>query len=350
MSAPVLIHTLQLTTLRDQWQQNFATVQGQLGQLSLNTQMILDQQRLAQTLPNHYFVDQSQSPWAESSTNQRQPGFIKPFVSQHNQPTAQNTSSVFNIESASVTARQNGLCHPLLPISAVSLEEETTNLRNVKRKMQPTHSKQMENSHAFTPCTCRKRRIRKQVIRSPFVVSRNETQFHDPSCQFWISGGQEMTVGFGMILCYLILGLKLRLFMQLSIGSGTFSIMPSLSFRRIVTIGSSPAFLLIYSFLNVPPIRRNSRIAIADLTKIFQKHQTSPHDRLEDGSTLLHVSFGLSGFDVECLAKCSKFFCRQVNQAGLKSQSDFAFHRSLLKLLLSYMKSVDMSDTDDNGW
>jgi hypothetical protein len=314
MSAPVLIHTLQLTAPRDRWQQNFATVQGQLGQLSLNTQMILDQQQRAQTPPNRYLIEhsQSQSPWAELSTNQRQPGFIKPFVSQHNQPSAQNISSGFHFESASVTARQNGLCHPLLPISAVSLEEETTNLRNLKRKMQPTHSRQMGNSHAFTSCTCRKRRTRKQVTRSPFVVSRNETHFHDPSCPFWISGGHEMTVGFGIILCYLILGLKLRLFMQLSIGSGTFSIMPSLSFRRIVTIESSPAFQLIHSF---PSSRENSRNSIADLTKIFQKRQASPHDRLENGCTLLHVSFGLSGLiSSASLNTLSTFACGSLIQ------------------------------------
>jgi hypothetical protein len=287
----------------DQQRQYFTTLQAQFDQFSLNTnagiQMIIDQQRRAETLANRYLVDQSQSqsqsPWVELSTYQRQPGFIRPLVSQHGQPSAQNTSTGFHFESASMMARQNGLCHPLLPMSAVSLEEETTNLRNVERQMQPTHSRRMENSHAFTLCKCRKRRIRNQITRSPFVVSWNETHFHDPSCSFWISGGHEMTVGFGIILCYLILGLKLRLFMQLSIGSGTFSIMPSLSFRRIVTIASSPAFQLIQSFSYS---RENSRNSIADLTKIFQTRQASPHDRLENGRTLLHVSFGSSGSGV----------------------------------------------------
>jgi len=101
-----------------------------------------------------------------------------------------------------------------------------------------------------------------------------------------------MTLSFGLILFYLVLGLKLRLFMELSIGSGTFSIMPNLSFGRIVTLQSSPAFGLIHRLFHpaISSAERNPTFYSAEMKKIFETRQASPHDRLEDGSTLLHVS------------------------------------------------------------
>ena len=280
---------LQLTADRDQWQQNFATVQGQLGQLSLNTQMILDQQRHVQTPPDRHLIDQSQLPGAQMSRNQNNTGFIQPFVGHHDQIFAQEIRAI-RFQPLPVTEERNNLCHTLLPMSAVSLEEEATVIQTLERRMRATHFKRNENANAFASCTCRKRLLRKQFVRSPFVVSRNEAHYHDTTCPFWTSGSHEMTIGFGMILCYLILGLKLRLFMQLSIGSGTFSIMPSLSFRRIVTEESSPAFRLIRDML----YRSDGLGSLnhsTELTKIFQTRQASPHERLKDGTTLLHVSF-----------------------------------------------------------
>ena len=100
-----------------------------------------------------------------------------------------------------------------------------------------------------------------------------------------------MTLSFGMILCYLILGLKIRLLMELSVGSGTFSIMPTLAFRRIVTVKSSQAFSLIENMLSRFHLDEFEILDYsAELTKIFQTRQASPHERLGDGRTLLHVS------------------------------------------------------------
>ena len=175
-------------------------------------------------------------------------------------------------------------------MSAVTLEEETRTVRRFEQNMRRLPSRQLENLNASVLCTCRKRLLRKQFVRSPFVVSRNEAHYHDTNCPLWTSGSHEMTIGFGMILCYLILGLKLRLFMQLSIGSGTFSIMPSLSFRRIVTEESSPAFRLIRDMLHHSD-ELGSLNRSTELTQIFQTRQASPHERLKDGTTLLHVSF-----------------------------------------------------------
>jgi len=284
--------TTQLTALRDQWQQNFATVQGQLGQLSLNTQMILDQQQRAQNPPTRHFLEQSRSSSTDLATSRRQLGHIQPFVGQHDNVFAQDPPIGVQFPSSPATARHNELCHTLLPMSAVSLEEETTNLQTLERRMRTMHSKRIENSKSFTFCTCRKRLQRKQFSRSPFVVSRDEVHYHDSSCQFWTTRGHDTTIGFGMILCYLVLGLKLRLFMQLSIGSGTFSIMPNLTFGRIVTVESSAAFKLIDSICdpnrNLCPVK-DYPVA---LNKIFQTRQASPHDRLQDGKSLLHVSIG----------------------------------------------------------
>jgi len=254
--------------------------------------MILDQQRRAQNSPNRHFLEQSQSSSTDLATSRRQSGFIQPFVGQHDNVFAQDPPIRVHFPSSPATARHNELCHTLLPMSAVSLEEETTNLRTLERRIRKMHSKGIEDFKTFTFCTCRKRLERKQFLRSPFVVSQDKVHYHDPSCQLWTTGGHDTTIGFGMILCYLILGLKLRFFLQLSIGSGTFSIMPNLSFGRIVTVESSAAFKLIESIARWSIDQCPVLDYPVELNKIFQTRQASPHDRLQDGKTLLHVSIG----------------------------------------------------------
>ena len=283
--------TNQLTAPRDQWQQNFATVQGQLGQLSLNTQMILDQQRRTQTSPNGYFIEQSWSTSAELATNQRHPDFIQPFVSRHGHTFAQDPLIGVQLPSAPAAWPQKDFSHALLPMSAVGLERETTNLQHLERATQCTRSRLMKNLNTSKSCTCRKRHLKKQVVQLPFVVSRNEIHFHDPSCPLWIAWSRDITLSFGMILCSSVLGLKLRLFMELLVGSGTFSIMPTLAIRRIVTVDSSPAFKLIDKIIFCHQADGSGFTCSAELTKIFQTRQASPHERLGDGKTLLHVSF-----------------------------------------------------------
>ena len=79
------------------------------------------------------------------------------------------------------------------------------------------------------------------------------------------------------------------------------SVNPSLSARRIVS-RNSPAFELIDRMFNPshdPPPMDSS----AELTKLFQTREASPHDRLIDGSTLLHVSSDLVYFSI---CKCTE--------------------------------------------
>jgi hypothetical protein len=277
---------IQLTVPSDQQQRYFTTLQAQLSQLSPNTnagiQMILDQQRRAQAPAGQHIMEQIQSSGAEISNHRRHQGSVQSPFQDYDQTFTQETQISSHSPSAAETARYNDLDYTLLPVSAIGLEEDITSFRNLERRVRPLHPQLKKKLNTSIFCNCRKRHEEKQFVRPPFVVSLNEVHFHDPSCPLWLPGTHYMNFSFGMILCYLILGLKLRLFMTLSIASGTFSINPSLSAHRIVSVESSPAFKLIYSVT-----RAGSRWIpekhSAELTRIFQTRQASPHDRLKDG-------------------------------------------------------------------
>ena len=260
---------------------------------------------------------------------------------------AQDTPIGSQSPSTLETGRYNDSAYALLPVSAVGLEEDVTRFRNIERRIRPIHCRLKRKPNAFTLCNCRKRREEKQFVRPPLVVSLNEVHSHDPSCPLWIPGTHDMNFSFGMVLCYLILGLKLRVFMTLSIASGTFSINPSLSALRIVSEESSPAFKLI-RLITEGDSRWIPKDYSAELTRIFQTRQASPHDRLESGYTILHVSYGLYPFHVQTLAKNQKFFCRNLGW-GRVSNCDLIRYRSILNQILRYISYADASDTDEHG-
>lgn len=297
---------VQLTVPSDQQQRYFTTLQAQLSQLSLNTnagiQMILDQQRRAQAPAGQHIMDQIQSSGTEISNHRRHQRSVQSPFQDYDQTFTQETQISSHSPSAAETARYNDLDYTLLPVSAIGLEEDITSFQNLERRVRPMHSQLKKKLNTSIFCNCRKRREEKQFVRSPFVVSLNEVHSHDPSCPLWIPGTHDKNFGFGIVLCYLILGLKLRVFMTLSIASGTFSINPSLSAHRIVSEESSPAFKLI-RLVTEGDSQWIPEDYSAELTRIFQTRQASPHDRLESGYTILHVSYRSHLFYMYTFAK-----------------------------------------------
>jgi hypothetical protein len=303
MDLPAYVVTIsELTLPSDQQQRYFTTLQAQLNQLSLNTstgiQTILDQQRRAQTLAEQ---TTSQSSGTKISSYRRHQGSVRSLFRDYDRSSTQKMSFGTRDQFGSQTGRHHDLSDLLLPVCAVDLEADVANFQNLKRRIRVNRLQSKRKPRSLNSCTCRESRQEKQLVRTPFVVSLNEVYFHDSSCPFWIPGTHDVNFSFGMTLCYLILGLKLRMFMTLSIASGTFSVNPSLSARRIVS-RNSPAFELIDRMFNPshdPPPMDSS----AELTKLFQTREASPHDRLIDGSTLLHVSSDLVYFSI---CKCTE--------------------------------------------
>jgi hypothetical protein len=308
--------------------------------------MILDQQRRAQTLAEQTI---DQSPDAEISSYRRHQGSVQSPFRDCDYALAQDTTFDSRSQIEPQNGRRRDLSDLLLPVSAVDLEEDVTNFRNLERRIRTNRLRLKKKPNLPNSCSCRKRHQEKQLVRPPFVVSLNEVHFHESSCLFWIPGSYNASFSFGMILCYLILGLKLRIFMTLSIASGTFSINPSLSARRIVS-RDSPAFALIdWVFVwSENPLLVNTS---AELIELFQTRKASPHDRLEDGTTLLHVSFDLVHSSICKYTEDRKYFCKNLSIRSPKSipQYEIDAYRSVANHLLRYMSYADASDTDDDG-
>lgn len=252
--------------------------------------MIIDQQRRAETTANRYIIDQIQSSGVKTSNNRIHPGAMQPFFEEHTHISTGNTALGVRTQTAYGAARNHHSVDALLPVSAISLEEDMASYRDLARRVQPILSRPRGNPNTIASCTCRKRLQEKRFIRQPCIMLFNQSHFHEASCSYRIPGCHNIELGLVMILWYLMFGLRIRLFMKLLVGNGTFSIMPSLSIGRVVTVESSPAFeiidLITNRWLNPTEIRSKSM----ELTRIFQTRQASPHERLQDGRTLLHVS------------------------------------------------------------
>jgi hypothetical protein len=116
---------------------------------------------------------------------------------------------------------------------------------------------------------------------------------HNSTCPYAIEDDvAELNVRFTM--CSLALKRKTQLALALSNGAGSMSVKPALETYRVVD-ERSPAFRLLASFgrrIGPEPDPLAWEKPARDLLKLFNTKRASPHDRLPDGQTLLHVSGG----------------------------------------------------------
>jgi hypothetical protein len=187
-------------------------------------------------------------------------------------------------------ANQNQLTTTVFPVTAPDLEDGVADLLALEQSMRVPRTRLKKGSTAFTACTCPGSYQASHVSRGPIVFSLSQIYPHTHHCPSWVPGAGAMNASLGLILCYLALGLKFRIFMALAIGTGTFSITPSLACHRIVSRTSSPAFGIIDEIGSFKMAHLTFCEASAKLSKIFRTQQASPHDRLINGQTVLHVS------------------------------------------------------------
>jgi hypothetical protein len=152
---------------------------------------------------------------------------------------------------------------------------------NHQRTAQPNLSLLSRGAINSGYCTCRGMHQEKRLLQRPVLLSLEKQYRHDRRCPSWLPEVYALNVNFGFILSYLVFGLKLRILMALSIGASMTSFDPS---QRT--------------------LRKNSM----ELSRIFQTRQSSPHDRLENGQTLLHVSTIRFVFLVLELLSCISIF------------------------------------------
>ncbi|KAF7673827.1 hypothetical protein GT037_008442 [Alternaria burnsii] len=230
------LQTALLASQTDQQQRYFTTLQAQLDQLSLNTsagiQMILDQQRHAKSLAEQTI---GQHAGVEVSSYRRHEGSVQFFLQDYDRSSTQNTSFDSHSQISSKTGRRHVISGSLLPISAIDLEEDITDFRNIERRIRPN---------------------RLQLRKKPgYMLDDDDRYAISP-----MDGSHE-------------------------------------------------------------------------LVKLFQTRKASPHDRLRNGTTLLH------------------YFCMEVSfryRIGTLPY-DIDKYRSVADHLLRYMSYADASDTDDDG-
>lgn len=94
-------------------------------------------------------------------------------------------------------------------------------------------------------------------------------------------------------MCSIALGRKAHVTFAMSRGAGTFSINPALICHRIVD-KKAPAFdltlefIMSYAGMDLIPTMTWPEY-MQKLLQLFQTKKASPHDRQEDGMTLVHV-------------------------------------------------------------
>ncbi|CEL03870.1 hypothetical protein ASPCAL05009 [Aspergillus calidoustus] len=128
-------------------------------------------------------------------------------------------------------------------------------------------------------CTCR-RRLR-------FVTSSGGYHKRRP-----FSGLSLSTYALHENSCPLFLGFSLQVMMTLTRGAGSFAFSPVIRLQAVVA-SNSPAFDVIihsrYGDYPKPGPGGQSDCVKTTLLKMFQEGRAAPTDRLEDGSTILHV-------------------------------------------------------------
>jgi hypothetical protein len=138
-------------------------------------------------------------------------------------------------------------------------------------------------------CTCRPQTSTLGYLSGMLALTCVRTFIHNPQCPQSAFQTALTNLQFRATLCSLILRTKASLSFTLSYGAG-FSVTHTLQCHHIVE--SSPAFAfikpLVESSINMP--EETFRGEIDKLFAMFQLRQASPHDRLPNGSTLLHVS------------------------------------------------------------
>lgn len=142
-------------------------------------------------------------------------------------------------------------------------------------------------------CTCRCRlqaTLNHTSSKQYPFASRLNANLHEALCVYATSDHIEAQTSLRYTYALTLLRWKIQASIYLCSQAGTWSVQPSLICQRIVT-RDSPAFKFIGLYLNSLRNSQNDDHTsdTSVLFKMFENRECSPHDRLPDGTTLLHV-------------------------------------------------------------
>ncbi|CAG5188619.1 uncharacterized protein ALTATR162_LOCUS11996 [Alternaria atra] len=164
-----------------------------------------------------------------------------------------------------------------------TLETDVMSLRSLQRK-----GRRLNRRFAQVACTCQPQTSALGYQSKQLSLICTRTSNHDPQCPQSSIQGAVTDLQLRATLCSLILRTKVSLSLKLSYDAG-FSVTQNLQCHRVVD-ESSPAFALVKNLVWFDNNMSDEifRGEVDRLFAMFQHKQASPHDRLEDGSTLLH--------------------------------------------------------------
>ncbi|KAH5281913.1 hypothetical protein HBI71_003440 [Parastagonospora nodorum] len=192
------------------------------------------------------------------------------------------------------------------------------------------HERQ-KNTGAYI-CTCYGTQTAKRILKRPFFWTQATFHTHSRGCPFWSAGGLRTNITFGLILCYLALGLQWRMILTLSINTGPMSILPGWRCYRAVKASSSPAFQTINTIVRSAINAQTIPCLFRDLRNIFDTQRASVDDRLQNGQTLLH------------------YLCQDIGmRICITNKSQLQHYRSLLRLIFDFVGKDIAAEIDDKG-
>lgn len=168
--------------------------------------------------------------------------------------------------------------------TASTIEADVTNMRSVQRG-----TRTLGRRAAKVRCTCQPQTHARDHQLGWFSITCAQTLVHEPRCQQRLLQDAVTELEIRATFCSLILGRKVSLAFMLSYGA-ELSVTQDLHCHRVVP-ESSPAFALVRTLVESSDTMREEAFCreVDRLLLMFQHRQASPHDRLTDGNTLLHV-------------------------------------------------------------
>jgi hypothetical protein len=147
-------------------------------------------------------------------------------------------------------------------------------------------------------CNCRSNVKTTAHFHWPISLQTTRTINHNRDCPCSLQGGTEWELNLRFSVCFWAFRRKVQLACAIAHMAGTSKIAPTLIHYRVVP-ESSPAFRLLsaredwYDILDQDEralvIDNHLRTAAATLTRMFERGEASPYDRLSNGKSLLHV-------------------------------------------------------------
>lgn len=172
---------------------------------------------------------------------------------------------------------------------------EAQSLNRTLRTFQKRHTKARPD---ISLCECRTQKSNFSLCRWPVAFSRTVTKIHEPDCPYSATEVLTTDIDLRVSFCFDLLRRKFTLAMGISSSLvGGVGLRAGLRAVNIVKYDSK-AFSIVHKFCDygeLDKLRQPGywKQTAMELQHVFQTRQATPHDRLIDGQTLMHVRYAL---------------------------------------------------------